>query len=64
MVPERQTIERQILLALDATPSRVPVLVGGCGTGNRDQCGTRSQEQRFIGHEILLFHGKVVANAE
>lgn len=33
MVPERPTIERQILLALDAAPSRIPVLVGGCGAG-------------------------------
>jgi hypothetical protein len=33
VVPERPTIERQILLALEAAPSRIPVLVGGCGSG-------------------------------
>ena len=33
MLPERPTLERQILAACDATPSRIPVLVGGCGTG-------------------------------
>lgn len=33
MTPERPTLERRVLAALDASPSRVPVLLGGCGTG-------------------------------
>ena len=33
VVPERPAIERQILAACDASPSRIPVLVGGCGSG-------------------------------
>ena len=33
MIPARPIIERQILAALDATPSRIPVLLGGCGSG-------------------------------
>ena len=31
MIPERSTLERRILAALDA--SRIPVLLGGCGSG-------------------------------
>lgn len=33
MVPERPAIERRILAACEATPPRIPVLVGGCGSG-------------------------------
>jgi len=33
VLPERPHIERQILAALDATPPRIPVLTGGCGSG-------------------------------
>jgi hypothetical protein len=33
MIPERPALERRVLAALDATPSRVPVLLGGCGSG-------------------------------
>ena len=33
MIPERPALERRVLAALDASPSRVPVLLGGCGTG-------------------------------
>ena len=33
VLPERQSIEQRIRAALDATPHRIPVLVGGCGTG-------------------------------
>ena len=33
MVPERPAVERRILAACDATPPRIPVLVGGCGSG-------------------------------
>ena len=33
MIPERPLFERRLLAAIDASPSRIPVLVGGCGTG-------------------------------
>ena len=33
MIPPRPIIERRILTALDATPPRIPVLLGGCGSG-------------------------------
>lgn len=33
MIPERPLVERRLLAAIDASPSRIPVLVGGCGTG-------------------------------
>lgn len=33
MLTPRTTLTRRILAALDATPSRIPVLLGGCGTG-------------------------------
>ena len=33
MIPERPAIERRILSALDAIPSRIPVVLGGCGSG-------------------------------
>ena len=33
MAPERPSIERRILGACDAAPPRIPVLVGGCGSG-------------------------------
>ena len=33
MIPERPLIERRIFWALDATPPRIPVLLGGCGSG-------------------------------
>ena len=34
MAPERPAIERRILAACDAAPPRIPVLVGGCGSGH------------------------------
>ncbi len=33
MLTPRFTLTRRIIAALDASPSRIPVLVGGCGTG-------------------------------
>ncbi len=33
MLTPRSTLTRRITAALDATPSRIPVLLGGCGTG-------------------------------
>lgn len=33
MTPERSALERRVLAALDASPRRIPVLLGGCGSG-------------------------------
>ena len=33
MLTPRSTLTRRIVAALDASPSRIPVLVGGCGSG-------------------------------
>jgi hypothetical protein len=33
MLTPRSTLTRRIIAALDATPSRIPVLLGGCGSG-------------------------------
>jgi hypothetical protein len=33
MLTPRTTLARRVTAALDASPSRIPVLVGGCGTG-------------------------------
>src|SRR4051812_23854809 len=33
MLTPRTTLARRIVAALDATPSRIPVLLGGCGSG-------------------------------
>jgi hypothetical protein len=33
MVTPRSTLARRLVAALDASPSRIPVLVGGCGSG-------------------------------
>ena len=33
MLTPRSTLSRRIAAALDATPSRIPVLLGGCGSG-------------------------------
>ena len=33
MVTPRSNLTRRVLAALDASPSRIPVLVGGCGSG-------------------------------
>ncbi|HJN44213.1 MAG: hypothetical protein CL477_10910 [Acidobacteria bacterium] len=33
MLAERPAVERRILAALEATPPRLPVIVGGCGSG-------------------------------
>src|SRR5450432_796807 len=51
MLTSRTTLTRRILSALDASPSRIPVLVGGCGSGRttllhqlRDSLGRTSAE--------------------
>ena len=41
-------LERRVLAALDATPSRIPVLLGGCGTGRTT---TLSALAERLGHE-------------
>src|SRR5438132_14170521 len=33
MLTPRSTLTRRVIAALDASPSRIAVLVGGCGTG-------------------------------
>src|SRR6516165_8259993 len=33
MVTPRSNLTRRLMAALDATPSRIPVLLGGCGSG-------------------------------
>src|SRR5581483_1624389 len=33
MLIARPTLARRVTAALDAAPSRIPVLIGGCGTG-------------------------------
>ena len=33
MLTPRSTLIRRVLAALDASPSRIPVLLGGCGSG-------------------------------
>src|SRR5438477_12523587 len=33
MLTPRTNLTRRVLAALDASPSRIPVLVGGCGSG-------------------------------
>jgi hypothetical protein len=51
MLTPRTTLTRRIVAALDATPSRIPVLLGGCGTGKttvmhqlRDRSGRGSTQ--------------------
>ena len=33
MLTPRSTLTRRVMTALDASPSRIPVLLGGCGSG-------------------------------
>ena len=33
VLQERQLIEQRIHTALNATPARIPVIIGGCGAG-------------------------------
>src|SRR6476660_1262283 len=33
MLTPRSTLTRRVMAALDASPSRIPVLLGGCGSG-------------------------------
>src|SRR5262245_22680813 len=51
MLTPRSTLTRRIVSALDASPSRIPVIVGGCGSGRttllqqlRDRLGRTSAQ--------------------
>src|SRR5437762_3898362 len=51
MLTPRTALARRVIAALDASPSRIPVLVGGCGTGRttllyqlRDRLGRASAQ--------------------
>ena len=51
MLTPRSTLTRRVLAALDASPSRIPVLLGGCGSGRttllqqlRDRIGRTSAQ--------------------
>ena len=51
MLTPRSTLTRRVVAALDASPSRIPVLLGGCGTGRttllhqlRDRIGRTSAQ--------------------
>jgi hypothetical protein len=41
-------LERRVLAALDATPPRIPVLLGGCGTGRTTTLNALAER---LGHE-------------
>ena len=57
MLTPRSTIARRILTALDASPSRIPVLLGGCGSGRttllhhlRDRIGRTAAQSVAVDH--------------
>lgn len=57
MLTPRSTLSRRIAAALDATPSRIPVLLGGCGSGRttllhqlRERIGRSSSQYLDIEH--------------
>ena len=40
MIGPQAGIERRVASALDAVPSRIPIVLGGCGTGRTSSgCG-------------------------
>jgi hypothetical protein len=49
VLPERPALERRIIIACEASPSRIPVLVGGCGSG-RTSLLLRVSDQLGAGH--------------
>ena len=51
-LPERPLLERRLLSAIDASPSRIPVLVGGCGAG-RTSLLLRLRE--LVGHSSAQY---------
>jgi hypothetical protein len=52
MLTPRTTLMRRVVAALDASPSRIPVLLGGCGSGRstlaRQLCDRIGHAARFI----------------
>ena len=57
MITLRSTLTRRLAAGLDATPSRIPVLVGGCGAGRttllhqlRDRIGRTSAQYIDVEH--------------
>src|SRR5438445_3490419 len=51
MLTARSTLTRRVIAALDSSPSRIPVLIGGCGSGRttllqqlRDRIGRPSAQ--------------------
>ena len=57
MLTPRSTLTRRIAAALDATPSRIPVLLGGCGSGRttlmhqlRERIGRSTSQYLDIEH--------------
>ena len=57
MLTPRSTLSRRIAAALDATPSRIPVLLGDCGSGRttllhqlRERIGRSSSQYLDIEH--------------
>jgi len=73
MLTPRSTLTRRIVSALDASPSRIPVLVGGCGSGRttllhqlRDRLGRTSSQHIDVERTATtpeLFLRAVVATA-
>ncbi|MDQ3069881.1 MAG: winged helix-turn-helix domain-containing protein [Acidobacteriota bacterium] len=51
-LPERPLIERRLLAAIDSSPSRIPVLLGGCGAG-RTTLMMRLRE--LVGHSSAQY---------
>jgi len=53
MLTPRSTLLRRVLAALDASPSRIPVLLGGCGSGRSTLLGQlRDRIGRTAAHHI------------
>jgi hypothetical protein len=57
MLTARTTLSRRVLAALDAAPTRIPVLLGGCGSGRsvllqqvRDRMGRTSAQYIDVEH--------------
>ena len=63
MIPERPILERRILSALDATPARIPVLLGGCGSG-RTTLLLRMAVRLGDGHSQYLDAERAVSTPE
>src|SRR5579872_4597639 len=52
MLTPRTNLTRRVLAALDASPSRIPVLVGGCGSGRTTLL---QQIKERLGRTIALY---------